>query len=317
MFQIDTAKKAKKSARALEKALAHLGLTLKLGQALDVLAKMAGFADWNAMSASLQGEASQPLDNFSIFQVNIVEVRSVTINEQPFDLQYVNTEMLGWLSDWSNPDNPYGPDLDQTIIELNYVEDGLVYESSITTEQLLSMKWNSQKEGFASNNGDLYKFYFAVPFGKSVAGLCKEENKLAVPAGYHVYKTLMGTWRWTRGELGSLGAVDGKNLDSYQDALEDAIRDAKEQEALKQNPPAALEEFRKLNQQVEAQGLNDDPLFKLSDEIKQEYLNSGCQSSDVDIAINRLLNECGELFADGDAAWEFLMEEPHENREDD
>ena len=55
--------------------------------------------------------------------------------------------------------------------------------------------------------------------------------------------------------------------------------------------------------------------FARSGAIKAEYLNSGCQASDVDDAIRKLMAECGELFADDRAAWEFLMEEPHEENE--
>ena len=55
--------------------------------------------------------------------------------------------------------------------------------------------------------------------------------------------------------------------------------------------------------------------FSISDKIKGEYLNSGCQSSDVDHAIERLIALCPDLFATPDHAWSFLMEEPHENLE--
>lgn len=55
--------------------------------------------------------------------------------------------------------------------------------------------------------------------------------------------------------------------------------------------------------------------FVRSDEIKQEYLNSACEASDVDVAVLRLMEECGELFEDNEAAWSFLMEETHENKE--
>jgi hypothetical protein len=59
----------------------------------------------------------------------------------------------------------------------------------------------------------------------------------------------------------------------------------------------------------------EDPAFAKSEEIKAEYLSSGCQSSDVDHAVRRLVDECGQLFENGDTAWSFLMEELHENLE--
>ncbi|MDQ1326457.1 MAG: hypothetical protein QG564_1582 [Campylobacterota bacterium] len=55
-----------------------------------------------------------------------------------------------------------------------------------------------------------------------------------------------------------------------------------------------------------------DFVFERSDQIKAEYLASGCQASDVDEAIEKLMSECGEIFADDVAAWEFLMEEEYE-----
>lgn len=50
MLNINNPAQAKKSARALEKALERKGITLQRGQALDVLASMCGRGDWNALS---------------------------------------------------------------------------------------------------------------------------------------------------------------------------------------------------------------------------------------------------------------------------
>lgn len=58
-----------------------------------------------------------------------------------------------------------------------------------------------------------------------------------------------------------------------------------------------------------------DWLFARSDEIKADYLDSGCQARDVDEAVERLMAECGALFENDRAAWSFLMEEPHEEQE--
>lgn len=51
------ARSAKKLARAMEKALAPQGIKFSHGQALDALARMQGFADWNAWSASMSADA--------------------------------------------------------------------------------------------------------------------------------------------------------------------------------------------------------------------------------------------------------------------
>lgn len=51
MIQIESAKQAKKTARALEKYLATLGIELEHGNALNAIAVMAGNEDWNALAA--------------------------------------------------------------------------------------------------------------------------------------------------------------------------------------------------------------------------------------------------------------------------
>jgi hypothetical protein len=53
MMQIHTAAQAKKSARALEKALAREGIELPHGKALDILSALNGYQDWNALSAQV------------------------------------------------------------------------------------------------------------------------------------------------------------------------------------------------------------------------------------------------------------------------
>jgi hypothetical protein len=60
-----------------------------------------------------------------------------------------------------------------------------------------------------------------------------------------------------------------------------------------------------------------DPTFARAAEIKAEYLASSCQASDVDEAVEKLMDCCGNFFQDDRAAWEFLMEEQHEDNERD
>lgn len=57
MLHISTLNQAKKSARALERALAQKGLALSHGQALDVLSVMCGHQDWNSFSQSRTPQA--------------------------------------------------------------------------------------------------------------------------------------------------------------------------------------------------------------------------------------------------------------------
>jgi SAM-dependent methyltransferase len=49
---------------------------------------------------------------------------------------------------------------------------------------------------------------------------------LEVPKGYYVYQTLVGTWRWSKGEFGTPSWTDGENLANEAAAVEDAFRDA-------------------------------------------------------------------------------------------
>ena len=57
MYTIESSRKAKQGAAALEKALAKAGLTLGRGKALDAVSRMAGFADWNAYAHSFSVQA--------------------------------------------------------------------------------------------------------------------------------------------------------------------------------------------------------------------------------------------------------------------
>jgi hypothetical protein len=51
--------------------------------------------------------------------------------------------------------------------------------------------------------------------------------------------------------------------------------------------------------------------IKRSEEIKTEYLSSGCQASDATDSINKLMGECASLFESDQHAWEFLIKETH------
>ena len=54
--------------------------------------------------------------------------------------------------------------------------------------------------------------------------------------------------------------------------------------------------------------ISGDLELERSDQIKKEYLSSGCQQSDVADAVNKLMAECASLFEDDDMALAFLME---------
>jgi hypothetical protein len=52
-----------------------------------------------------------------------------------------------------------------------------------------------------------------------------------------------------------------------------------------------------------------------AEELKAEYLASACTATDVDEAVEKLMDYCSGLFKDDRAAWEFLMDEQHEDNE--
>lgn len=82
-----------------------------------------------------------------------------------------------------------------------------------------------------------------------------------------------------------------------------SVRDADECVVYANN---LLERFRKSSQEDS---------FMRSERIKNEYLDSGCQASDVDYAVTQLMRTCSDLFESPTQAWEFLMEELHEDSE--
>ena len=51
--------------------------------------------------------------------------------------------------------------------------------------------------------------------------------------------------------------------------------------------------------------------------IQSDYLASNCQTSDVDVAVETLMEKCPSLFATQDHAWSFLMGKAYENLEPD
>lgn len=54
----------------------------------------------------------------------------------------------------------------------------------------------------------------------------RKKSQWTIPAGYQVYQTLVGTWRWSKGVFGTPSWTDGENLDDEDAAIRDAIRDA-------------------------------------------------------------------------------------------
>ena len=58
--------------------------------------------------------------------------------------------------------------------------------------------------------------------------------------------------------------------------------------------------------------ISSETLLLRANRIKDQYLLTKCEASDVELALNQLATECCLLFPDSSAAWSFLMEEPNE-----
>ena len=94
MLQINNAKTAKKSARALEKFLAKSGVDLGHGKALDAIAVLSGFKDWNSMARATNPEAMDAqLDDFELSHIEgnhdvDYGLEHATVTHTGFELRY-------------------------------------------------------------------------------------------------------------------------------------------------------------------------------------------------------------------------------------
>lgn len=314
MFAINNPAQAKKSATALRKALTPLGLELTRSATYEVLAKVAGFGDWNAMAAALrQPQAAQvPLASPSqtshvITDVEFSAVTAVRLDGEFYDVHSLEEDVLKWLGDWRNPANPYLDDASVTAIHLLREDDGLLFDEELSAEQLLNLAWDASKEAFVLDDGAEYAFYFRVKFGQAADFSKKSQPQPELPEGYRVYRTLLGTYRWTYGTIYDADkSIDGPNLTFRQEAVQDAWKhhNAKGKMRLLQ----AAEQFSDIAAQC-------GPVEKRALAIKKAYLDSFCTRKDVDDALERLDKECGALFYTPTQAWEFLMDETHEDNE--
>lgn len=100
MLHINTLAQAKKTARALEKALTSAGITLQHGKALDALAAMCGQGDWNSFKASLSVESlDKKLFDFELSHIEGTDgdeygQESSLVAHTGFSLRYSATDEL-------------------------------------------------------------------------------------------------------------------------------------------------------------------------------------------------------------------------------
>jgi hypothetical protein len=211
MFTIDTAAKAKKSARALEKALAKQGIKLVHGHALNAVAAMSGFEDWNGMQECLQRqtpEVSAPVFGKvpNILDLDFSQVSSLRRGEVSYlvDAQYY-ADRLAWVKNWDDPKNPNDPDI--PVLRLTFDGgDGFIWNRSIQADELLSLKWEEKLNAFVSPDGVLYQFFTSQPVGpdnlpQSDASATLEQQRqqtVTAPQVYHVRvyagRAFVGEW---------------------------------------------------------------------------------------------------------------------------
>lgn len=171
---------AKKSARALFKALTRQGLVLSLGQAMDVQAQVAGVADWNAYSALLTAPPakSKPVATAmpSILDVDFFAAHAVILGGRRYNVEWREEAVLAYLGMQGSPD--YADWEEQTALTLHYEEGGLIWDEPLSLGQLDALKWDAKEQLFKNPDGETFQFFMSAAFG---AETVKEGPTLAVP----------------------------------------------------------------------------------------------------------------------------------------
>lgn len=157
MFIIDTAAKAKKSARALEKSLAKQGIDLAHGHALNVVATLAGFIDWNAMNSQFDPAKPSAALVPTILDVDFYKVERVRVYQAEYEV--IETDDYDsykpWLSKWDSLDNPYYGQ-NPKILLLMPLNDEVYGEATMTVKELLDFKWDASKACFVNSRGGYF-----------------------------------------------------------------------------------------------------------------------------------------------------------------
>lgn len=153
MFCIDNAAKAKKSARSLEKFFKKSGVALAHGHALNAVATMAGFTDWNAMLESLnQANAAPAPKEPSILDIDFQKVSTIRVwgSEYNFD---INSTTWDAFRNRSEAEPQVLLDEDEVILELQSLNDEVYGDEELTVSELLDFKWNSEHQCFTNSKG--------------------------------------------------------------------------------------------------------------------------------------------------------------------
>lgn len=170
---------AKKSARALTKALGRQGLALSLGQALEVQAQVAGFADWNAYSTVVGTTTAEPVSfgvthnrrvrkqpacaQLLITDVDFMKVHAIIFDGVSHSVGWREEEALRYLGKQAAPE--YDDWEDQTALLLHYENDGFIEERTLTVGELNGLTWDSLAEVFKDSDGNTFELHVSSKFG--------------------------------------------------------------------------------------------------------------------------------------------------------
>lgn len=165
MFCIDNAAKAKKSARSLEKFFKKSGVKLAHGHALNAVASMAGFTDWNAMLESLNqaAPAPAPVKEPSIFDIDFQKVSTIRVwgSEYNFNIDPSRWEVL---QSASQAERATLMEQDDVVIELESLNDEVYGDEELTVAELLDFKWNSARQCFTNSQGGDLELQVLKPY---------------------------------------------------------------------------------------------------------------------------------------------------------
>lgn len=169
-MNITNAKAAKKAARSLEKFMHKSGVALAHGNALNAMAAMSGFEDWNAMAESFseqQGTLPEKASNIykmpTVLDIDFSKVSLIEIYGSSYSDFYLDDEVFSWLNRWNNPGNPY--DTDCTVLTI-VTNNGDVEEESyeVSGDDFLDYKWDPVACNFCNSEGRRLKVFEATPY---------------------------------------------------------------------------------------------------------------------------------------------------------
>lgn len=168
MFCIDNAAKAKKSARSLEKSLEKAGINLVHGHALNAIAAMAGFVDWNAMLEDFKStpQTSRGTSTPHILDIDYDRVSQVRVYGSLYEVT-PERDALRILKDGSDEEHSE-QDPDDIVLELASLNDEVYSDDVITVRELLDFTWDESAQCFVNSAGQQFQPLETKPYDFSL-----------------------------------------------------------------------------------------------------------------------------------------------------